>query len=150
VLSDSKENQMSDILRTLNQVHSTSHLDAGRSLHESMQRSRDWQEEIAGRHDARGVFRHILATVREFQAKLQPDEELGLQIANFGLPTQLHVRTIGYADPNIVEFFGALANGENAQLIQHIGQLNLMLIAVPPLPKEKAYRIGFKSSSHLE
>jgi hypothetical protein len=100
------------------------------------------QAENSGRFDAEGIFKHLLRRVDEFQAGLSGEEEVGLQLANFGLAAQIHVRSIGYVNPNIVEFTGLDANGNKSTLIQHISQLSFMLIALKPF-KETPYRVGF-------
>lgn len=93
-------------------------------------------------HEAAYIFEHLRRRIHEFQKGLEDGEEIGLQLANFGLAAQLHVRTISYQNPNLIEFHGLDENGNKVSLIQHVDQLNFMLIAVKPV-KEKPYRIGF-------
>lgn len=80
--------------------------------------------------------------VRAFQAALDEDQEIGLQLANFGLPAQIHIRSISYRNPNLIEFHGVNADDHEVTLVQHISQLNFLLIAVKPI-EETPYRIGF-------
>lgn len=101
------------------------------------------QETLAGRHDAAEIFQHLIQRLKEFQASLGPNQEVGIQLANFGLAAQLHIRSIAYKNPNLIEFIGIFAQDQEAVLIQHITQLNFMLIAVKPF-EEKPYRIGFR------
>ena len=54
------------------------------------------QEELAGRNDAEGAFKHLQMRISRFQADLGDDEEVGIRLANFGIPAQLHIRSIGY------------------------------------------------------
>lgn len=102
-------------------------------------------DERAGRFDAEGVFKHLLERVKQFQAQLPKDKETGLQLANFGLASGLHIRSIAYRNPNIIEFIGVDVDGETALLVQHISQLNFMLTAVSPLKDAEPYRIGFRA-----
>lgn len=117
------------------------------SMNEIMERQRhnehERQAENSGRYDAADIFKHLMRRVQEFQSGLAENEEIGLQLANFGLAAQLHIRSVGYKNPNLVEFHGVDSNDNEATLVQHISQLNFMLIALKPL-EEHAYRIGFK------
>ena len=110
----------------------------------SQQRQIEAQNERAGRYDAENVFKHLMERVRLFQKRLAKDEEIGLRLANFGEAAQLHIRSIGYKNPNMIEFQGVNPEEHEVTLIQHISQLNFMLIAVKPLNQEEPYRIGFR------
>lgn len=93
-------------------------------------------------HEAAHIFQHLRQRIEQFEANLGEDEEIGLQLANFGLAAQLHIRGISYQDPNLIEFHGMDSKGHKVTLIQHVDQLNFMLVAVKPIKKEP-YRIGF-------
>ena len=41
------------------------------------------------------------------------------------------IQDIGYWDPNMIVFYGELSDGSAVELVQHISQLNLLLVAVP-------------------
>ena len=99
-------------------------------------------EENFGMHEAAYIFNHLRRRIRQFEANLGEDEEIGLQLANFGLAAQLHIRMISYQDPNLIEFHGLDSRGNRVSLIQHVEQLNFMLVALKPI-KEEPYRIGF-------
>lgn len=102
-------------------------------------------DERAGRFDAEGVFKHLINRVRQFEAQLPDDKEVGLQLANFGVAADLHIRGITYRNPNMIEFIGMNSDGEKAVLVQHISQLNFLLRAISPLKEEEPYRIGFRA-----
>ncbi|RMC33628.1 DUF6173 family protein [Paracoccus alkanivorans] len=93
-------------------------------------------------HEAALIFNHLRKRIEQFEAELGEDEEIGLQLANFGLAAQLHIRAISYQNPNLIEFHGLDPKGNKITLIQHIDQLNFMLVAVRPI-KQEPYRIGF-------
>jgi len=101
------------------------------------------QEVNAGRYDAEGIFNHLTRRVREFEDGLDEDEEIGLQLANFGVAERIHVRSIAYKNPNLVEFTGLIDADKSVVLVQHISQLNFLLIAMKPV-EEEPFRIGFK------
>ncbi|NHF73636.1 DUF6173 family protein [Paracoccus xiamenensis] len=92
---------------------------------------------------AEEVFNHLLARVKEFQASLPEHHELGIQLANFGGERAVHVRGMGFRNPNIIEFYGLLEGLTQVAVVQHVSQLNFMLVAVPPAPEQPPYRIGF-------
>lgn len=114
-----------------------------RSMLDIERNSREDAKRLAGRYDAQEVFDFLIKRVREFEADLKQDEEIGLQLANFGVASQLHIRAIGYFNPNLVEFRGVNSDGHVVALVQHISQLSFLLIAVKPI-KEEPYRIGFR------
>ena len=110
---------------------------------DSMRRTEEAANRRAGRYDAEGVFEHLIQRVRSFENNLGDDEEVGLQLANFGVAAQIHIRSIGYKNPNLIEFHGVNPDEHEVTLVQHISQLNFLLVAVKPL-EEEPYRIGFR------
>ena len=94
-------------------------------------------------HAAENVFNHLTARVKAFQENLPAHHELGIQLANFGGEKALHVRGMGFRNPNIIEFYGLLDGDRQVAVVQHVSQLNFLLVAVPPVQEDKPYRIGF-------
>lgn len=94
-------------------------------------------------HAAEEVFNHLLSRVKDFQANLPAHHELGIQLANFGAERALHVRGMGFRNPNIIEFYGLLDGDKKVAVVQHVSQLNFLLVAVPPVAQQEPYRIGF-------
>ena len=130
----------------LEQNHLHQMLDSHSSLMETMQKhhrdERDRQARNSGRYDAEDIFQHLMNRVNEFENDLDDSHEIGLQLANFGVAAQIHIRSIGYRNPNLIEFHGVNADEHEVTLVQHISQLNFLLIAVKPI-EETPYRIGF-------
>ncbi|MFV0408564.1 MAG: DUF6173 family protein [Paracoccus sp. (in: a-proteobacteria)] len=90
------------------------------------------------------VYEHLLTRVKDFQDTLPKDYELGIQLANFGGERAMHVRGMGYRNPNIIEFYGLLDGATQVAVVQHVSQLNFMMVAVPPpATGDEPYRIGF-------
>ncbi|WBU59831.1 DUF6173 family protein [Paracoccus albus] len=94
-------------------------------------------------HAAEEVFNHLLTRVKAFQANLPEHFELGIRLANYGGERAVHVRGMGYRNPNIIEFYGLLGGKQQVAVVQHVSQLNFMLVAVPPVAEQEPYRIGF-------
>lgn len=92
---------------------------------------------------AEQVYDHLIARVKAFQESLPDKYELGIQLANFGGERAVHVRGMGYRNPNIIEFYGLLEGQTQVAVVQHVSQLNFMLVAVPPVAEQEPYRIGF-------
>lgn len=121
----------------------STHMNRMNSIMDEQRRNeQERQAKNSGRYDAADVFKHLMQRVKEFETQLSDKEEIGLQLANFGLAAQVHIRAIGYKNPNLIEFHGVNGDDHEVTLIQHISQLNFMLIAVKPI-EEKPYRIGF-------
>ena len=110
---------------------------------ETMRLEAENKNRLAGRYSAEEVFEHLQERLKEFQNDLKPDEELGVRLANFGEAARLHIRSIGYANPSLIEFYCVNGEGEEVTLVQHLSQLSFMLVAVKPLEAEEPYRIGF-------
>lgn len=117
--------------------------EVARDIAEARQADHQRQARNSGRFDAEDIFNHLTQRVSDFQAALGEDEEIGLQLANFGLPAQIHIRSVSYKNPNLIEFNGVNADGHEVTLVQHISQLNFLLIAVKPI-EDTPYRIGFR------
>lgn len=111
-------------------------------IEDSLRQVQENTKRLAGRYDAGDIFNHLMRQVKIFQSRLDEGEEIGLKLANFGEAAQIHIRSIGYKDPNLIEFHGLHPDGHEVTLIQHISQLNFLLIAVKPIDAEP-YRVGF-------
>lgn len=82
---------------------------------------------------------------RIFKKSLDDEHEVGVLLASFGKELLMYVQDIGYQNPNMLYFYGQV-NGHDAQLIQHMDQLNFLLLALPkPEPEKPARRIGFSA-----
>lgn len=91
-------------------------------------------------------FEILRAEIEEFQKKLSDEYDVAIALASFGSNTVMTVTEIGYCNPDILFFYGNV-DGNEVQLIQHMSQLNFMLMAVKKEDDEKEpNRIGF----HIE
>ena len=98
---------------------------------------------LEGRYAAQEMFQFIQARMANFQENLPEDYEMGVKLANYGVAAEIHVRGMGFQNPNVIEFYGILESGSQVILVQHVAQLNFMLLAVPPIDEKKPYRVGF-------
>lgn len=97
---------------------------------------------LAGRYDAAEIFEHLMERLKDFQNELHANEEIAIQLANYGMAAEIHIREVSFKNPNIIEFTGLNGDKNRVTLIQHISQLNFLLVATTPL-EENSYRIGF-------
>ena len=106
-------------------------------------------DQRAGRFDAEQTCGYLLRKAREFQKSLNESEELGLQLANFGIAQSIHVRGIGFRNPHFIEFTGVDSANCEVTLVQHLSQLSFLFIALKPIA-EVAYRVGFGQERQAE
>ncbi len=93
-------------------------------------------------------YEKIMEQIHDFEETLDDEHEIALKLASFGSSITMVVTEIGYQNPGLLYFYG-FVNGVEAQLIQHMSQLNFLLISVEREDKTKpARRIGFMSSDN--
>lgn len=91
------------------------------------------------------AYEVIINRVREFEAELDNDHEVAVQLAAFGHSVTMAVTDIGYSNPSTLVFYGFVGD-QPATLIQHMTQLNFLLLAVKKAsPDKPPRRIGFAS-----
>ena len=99
---------------------------------------------------AQWAYERVLLYIQNFEEQLQEDEEVVLGLTG-GEAGVLQIEGIGFFDPDILTFYGTDEYGARTQLIQHVNQLNVMLIAQPkPVADEAPRRIGFRLARALE
>ena len=88
-------------------------------------------------------YERIKEEIRDFEDSLDDEHEIAIRLASFGSSITMAVYEIGYQNPDMLYFYGTV-NGQNAQLIQHMSQLNFLLLSVQKSDPEKPpRRIGF-------
>lgn len=80
--------------------------------------------------------------IKDFEEKLDDEHEIGARLVSFGGVVTFHIQNVGYWGPDIISFYGKNDKGEDVQLIQHISQLSVLLVAMQKL-EAKPKRIGF-------
>lgn len=87
----------------------------------------------------------IMDRIKEFEQSLDSDHEVAVKLASFGQAVTMTVTGVGYSNPSTLVFYG-LVGDQPATLIQHMNQLNFLLLAVKKLDPEKPpRRIGFSA-----
>lgn len=84
-------------------------------------------------------------SIRNFQSTLDNESEVVLLLTSFGKEITMYVRSLGYSNPYLIHFYG-FVNHKDAEIIQHMSQLNFLLTSASKLQIDKpAYRIGFNT-----
>ena len=103
----------------------------------------DMSEALRDRRLADYQFEILVKTIQEFEAGLQPDQEVAIMLASFGQTVVMEVKQITYSNPSLIHFRGYV-DGCRAELVQHVHQLNFLLTTVQLKELGKpARRIGF-------
>ena len=93
------------------------------------------------------TFEVVMERIKEFEQSLDDDHEVDVQLASFGQAITMTVTNIGYSNPSTLVFSGSVGK-QRATLIQHMTQLNFLLLAVKKAdPTKPPRRIGFASPS---
>lgn len=80
--------------------------------------------------------------IKEFEAGLDDEHEIGAHLVSFGQNISFHIQEVGYYGPDIISFTGLDQDGRRVNLIQHISQLSVLLVAMKKLDA-RPRRIGF-------
>ena len=89
----------------------------------------------------------VVATVNAYNRTLNLDQEVGLMLTSFGQTVTVNIAKVGYIGANLIIFKGFLT-GNNApvELIQHVSQLNFLLVSLKrDVPHEEKKQVGFLS-----
>lgn len=86
-------------------------------------------EPIRDYHLADWKYEKIMEEISDFEKTLDEDYEIALKLASFGSSVTMAVTSIGYQNPDMLYFYGYV-NGKNAQLIQHVSQLNFLITSM--------------------
>ena len=87
--------------------------------------------------------------IEEFQSSLDSEHEVGMKLTSFGESVLLNVTSVDYENPVLIIFKG-FKNGSEATLIQHVSQLNFMLVSVKKEPNKPKRIIGFRANDYEE
>lgn len=98
---------------------------------------------------AHWTYNVLIEQIRDFEAGLDDEHEVGGRLVSFGNTTTFHIEEIGYHGPFMVMFYGRDVDGQQVTLVQHFTQLNVLLIAMKK-QQEKPRRIGFQLPSAEE
>lgn len=102
------------------------------------------QEESVASIVAENLYQEVI----NYQSNLTDGEDVAMSIVQFGQSTTILVDSIGYIGYNLVRFGGKDSSGKPLELIQHVSQLNFLLMVVPKEePVKEKRQIGFVSQA---
>jgi hypothetical protein len=108
------------------------------------------KSDTAAKSPARWAYERLILYIQNFEKQLDAGHEVALGLTGSGAGV-VKIEGLGYFDPDLVTFYGSNENGQKTQLIQHVTQLNVMLIALA-VESEQAEpnRIGFQLGRGIE
>ena len=90
------------------------------------------------------LYEVILEQIKEFEGGHDCEHEAAVKLASFGQSITMSVTGLGYSNPSTLIFYGYVGD-QPATLVQHISQLNFLLLSVKkPDPSKPPRRIGFE------
>ncbi len=107
-------------------------------------------ESVAKKSPAQWAYERIIMYIQNFEKQLDNNHEVGLGLAG-GMTGVIKIEGLGYYDPDIVTYYGMNESGARTQLIQHVSQLNVTLVASPKhIDQPEPNRIGFQLAKALD
>lgn len=98
---------------------------------------------------AEWAYDRMAIYIQNFEKMLDADHEVSLGFAGSEAGT-LKIDGMGYFAPDIITFFGRSPSGAPMQLVQHVSQMNVMLVAErKAVDAEEPNRIGFQLQGDL-
>lgn len=93
---------------------------------------------------AKETCKYLREIISEYMKCLNPDEELCIKLASFGVAHEIVVSEIRPYGTSLVVLSG-YENGEYVSLVQHISQMNILLAShkIQPTSEEPRRIIGF-------
>lgn len=99
---------------------------------------------------ARWAYERLIIYIQNFEKQLDQGHEVAMGFAGSDAGV-MRIEGLGYFDPDVLTFYGTTDTGTRAQLIQHVNQLSVMLMALPKAPEQaEPTRIGFQLARDLE
>lgn len=93
---------------------------------------------------ANTFYEQLVDEIKDFDNSLNDEYEVGVKLITYGNTYEFYLTDIGYHNPYLIYFYGELPDGSPIQLIQHVSQINFVLIKLKKQDPEKPKRkIGF-------
>ena len=88
----------------------------------------------------------LINWINDFHKNLDNEHEAGARLVNFGQSVTFHIEDISYWNPSLISFIGKNEIGEPVELVQHVSQISILLVAMKRENIEAPKRpIGFSS-----
>ena len=100
---------------------------------------------------AQWMYTRIAQAIAAFEKTLDAEHEVGFHLVSTNGGQTMHVLDVGFWAPDLVLFFGRSGDGAPMQLMQHVTQVSLLLVAAKKeAPEEAPHRIGFEIMKKVE
>ena len=99
---------------------------------------------------AEWAFVRLSKMIEAFEANIDKDEEVAASLVGVPGDGTMRIEDVGFWGPDLVLFFGKNADGKPVRLIQHYGQINVMLSVTKKPEDRPARRIGFQLSELVQ
>jgi hypothetical protein len=150
---------MSDVIKTTAEAIEAAALPDAYALHMDAESSPCAEQEpipssmlqkpIEQKSPAEWAYERIVLYIQNFEKQLDSDHEVGMGFVGGDVGT-LKIQGMGYFAPDLITFYGADPMGAKMQLVQHVSQLNVMLVSADKEDKAaEPNRIGFKLAKGL-
>ena len=107
-------------------------------------------ESVKEKSPAQWAYERLILYIQNFEKTLDNEHEVAMGFTG-GEAGVLRIEGMGYFDPDIVTFYGSDPAGGRTQLIQHVSQLNVSLVASPKhIDQPEPKRIGFRLATALD
>lgn len=88
------------------------------------------------------MHERVVRSINSFEELLDQEHEVGARLVSFGSELTFYIEDVGYWGPDIITFYGKNPDGNYVELLQHISQLSVLLVALEKV-QEEPRRIGF-------
>jgi hypothetical protein len=104
----------------------------------------------ADKSPAEWAYERIVMYIQQFETTLDAEHEVGMGFAGSEAGS-VKIQGMGFFAPDMVTFYGEDGEGSKMQLVQHVNQLNVMLVAErKSVEQAEPNRIGFQLAEDLE
>lgn len=86
--------------------------------------------EVVNHALASEFHKHLEKTLNEIDKRVDDNQEVQIKLVSSGHDYTFVVDEIGYSEPSFIIFDGKLEDGSPIHLIQHISQINSLLMSV--------------------
>lgn len=100
---------------------------------------------IKFKDDANSIVEDLIKAINRYNEDLDESHQAALMLTSFGQSLTIQIIDIGYTGSKLVKFKGFLVeNGSPVELLQHVSQLNFLLVSIPREDTSEPKRlIGF-------
>jgi hypothetical protein len=100
-------------------------------------------------HPGEWMYERLARSIIDFEKKLDASKEVGARLINFGPDEVISIDDVGYWGVDLIIFYGKNREGHPVELLQHISQVNVLLVAIP-VQSDPPRRIGFILEAELK